>query len=347
MWDNVLGHTQVKEFLANYLTREERPHALLFSGSEGIGKRKLALEFARTLLCPKHSEGDGCASCRLMNFADGNLGHPDFIYIRREEDQKTHRLKDLSIDQMRDLLSKSVFAPVMSPNKVCIIEDVDRMGEPAANSFLKLLEEPPAGWVFILIATSADRLLTTILSRVVHLRLHGIPLDKEISFLQKYSCLKAKELGICEKIPQEQLAALASMSEGSIGLAISYYESNLLLYREQAYAFLEALPLQNPLLYLVGRPWLEKYERPEALMFVQLLQLLLRDLLVCKLQLKQSLYNCDLKTELYIIDDKWSVKSLKKALAVINDTYIALVTNVGVKLALETMAIKIDKICKE
>lgn len=335
MWNNVYGHIQIKEFLAKYLTRNERPHALLFCGPQGLGKRKLALEFAKSLLCFNHSEGDGCEACRLMNLMDGNLSHPDFLYIQREEDPKTHRLKDISIEQIRELNSKAVFAPVLSATKVCVIDDFDMMGEAAANSFLKLLEEPPAGWVFILIATSSERLLSTILSRVVHLRFVSIPEDEMQLALAKAD------------IPKEQIALLARLSEGSLGLALHYHEQEILIYREQAFALLEAVPVNGIINYLQGRIWLEKYERPEAIMFVQLLQLLFRDLLICSLDIPEKLYNCDLEEELKAISTKWKSKKLKEALTVIQDTYVALLTNVGIKLALETMALKIDNLCKE
>ena len=345
MWDNVLGHTQVKSFLASYLHKQERPHALLFCGAEGLGKRKLAMEFARSLLCFRHGEKDGCESCRLMNLEAGNLGHPDFLYIHREEDPKTHRLRDLSIDQMRELVGKSAYAPVMSSTKVCIIEDVDRMGEPAANSFLKLLEEPPKGWVFILLATSADKLLTTILSRVVQLRFSSIEFSLVEQVLRDYK--QPDEKGEVSLIPAEQIPVLARISEGSIGLAVQYYSLNALSYREQAYSFLEALPLQAPISYLTGRPWVDKYERTEALMFVQLLQLLLRDILVCSLHLDIELYNCDLQAELKELSNAWKPKNIKKCLVVVNETYLALNANVSVKVAMEAMAIKIDNLSKE
>lgn len=331
MWNDVYGHEQIKDFLQNYLTREERPHALLFSGAEGLGKRRLALRFAKSLLCARHSEGDSCESCRLMNLEDGSFAHPDFLLVRREEDSKTHRLKDISIDQMRDLNSKAGFAPVLSQNKVCIIEDVDRMGEPAANSFLKLLEEPPAGWVFILLATSCDKLLSTILSRVVHLRFNAIPENVLQQALAEH-----------EEIPAAKREVLARLSEGSLGLALQYNEENIFEYRTQAYSFLEAVPTDGIINYLQGRPWLEKYERREALLFVQMLQLLLRDMLLCRLDVEQKLYNCDLAEELREISGRWQPKNLKKALGEVQQTYIALVTNAGIKLSLEALALKID-----
>lgn len=347
MWNDVYGHEQVKEFLESYLQREERPHALLFSGAEGLGKRKLALEFAKSLLCFNHSDGDSCEACRLMNLEDGNLSHPDFLHICREEDPKTHRLKDLSIEQIRDLNSKAGFAPVLSENKVCLIEDVDRMSEAAANSFLKLLEEPSAGWVFILTATSPDRLLSTILSRVVHLHFYAIPDELLQKALAEYENKDSKLPVEERKIPQQQIPVLARLSEGSLGLAIQYHENKVFNYREQAYSFLEAVPVDGIINYLQGRVWLEKYERPEALLFVQLMQLLLRDMLMCRLGNTKDLYNCDLESELLSLSKNWKIKSLKQALEVVGKTYVALVTNTSVKLALEVMALKIEKLSKE
>lgn len=346
MWNDVYGHEQVKEFLSSYLHREERPHALLFSGAEGLGKRKLALEFAKSLLCFNHSDGDSCEACRLMNLENGNLSHPDFLHIYREEDPKTHRLKDLSIEQIRDLNSKAGFAPVLSENKVCLIEDIDRMSEAAANSFLKLLEEPTAGWVFVLTATSSERLLSTILSRVVHLHFYAIPDELLQKALARYENKDAK-LAEERKIPTQQIPVLARLSEGSLGLAIQYHERKVFNYREQAYSFLEVVPVDGIISYLQGRVWLEKYERPEALLFAQLMQLLLRDMLMCRIGNTRDLYNCDLECELLSLSKKWKIKSLKQALEVVGQTYVALVTNAGIKLALENMALKIEKLSKE
>ena len=120
MWDSVLGHEQNKEFLQNFLQREARPHALLFCGAEGLGKKKLALEFAKTFLCLNGKGDDGCEACRLLNFADGNVSHPDFILVERLPEKR-----DLSIEQMRELAKQAAFAPVLSKNKICIVEDAD------------------------------------------------------------------------------------------------------------------------------------------------------------------------------------------------------------------------------
>ena len=104
MWEDVLGHEQQKAFLQQYLQAEERPHALMFVGAVGLGKKKLALEFAKSLLCSTHTGTDLCEACRLMNLKDGNLSHPDFLLIKREYDEEKKRLKDISIEQIRACL---------------------------------------------------------------------------------------------------------------------------------------------------------------------------------------------------------------------------------------------------
>lgn len=330
MWDSVLGHEQNKEFLQSFLQREARPHALLFCGAEGLGKKKLALEFAKSFLCLNGKGNDGCEACRLLNFADGNVSHPDFILVQRLPDKS-----GLLIDQMRELNKQSAFAPVLSKNKICIIEDADTMNEAAANSFLKLLEEPPEGWLIILLASSEDKLLTTILSRVVKLRFNPLKVED----VQKL--LEAR--GVAPQISE----VLARISEGSVGTGLNLHEQNALEYRQTGISFLEALPLAMPQNYVAGRAWIKEYERNEAILFVKLLQLLLRDMLFIKTGLTANLYNCDVQENLTVLSDGWQPRGLKKALAAVNDAYKALETSTGVKLVLENLAMKIDNFRKE
>ena len=330
MWDSVLGHEQNKEFLQNFLQREARPHALLFCGAEGLGKKKLALEFAKTFLCLNGKGDDGCEACRLLNFADGNVSHPDFILVERLPEKR-----DLSIEQMRDLAKQAAFAPVLSKNKICIVEDADRLTEAAANSFLKLLEEPPAGWLIILLASSEDKLLTTILSRVVKLRFNPL------------AVADVKQLLLARGVAENESEVLARISEGSVGTALNLNEQNALEYRQTALSFLEALPLEFPMNYVTDRTWVVKYERAEAMLFVKLLQLLLRDMLFIKTGVTVNLYNCDVQENLTTLSGGWQPQGLKKALAATNDAYKALASSVGVKLVMENLAMKIDNFRKE
>ena len=154
MWDDILGHEQNKEFLARLLQPGNRPHALLFYGPEGIGKKQLALRFAKTFLCQKPDEHPcgRCESCRLINLAEHSFAHPDFILVEQEAPGK-----DLKIEQIKEMSRQAAFAPALSSHKVCVIDAADRMTVEAANSLLKLLEEPPPNWMFILVASRLER----------------------------------------------------------------------------------------------------------------------------------------------------------------------------------------------
>ena len=186
MWDEVLGHQQNKEFLQKLLLPGSRPHALLFYGMGGIGKKMLALHFARTFLCT----GQGalpcglCESCRLFDIANDSFAHPDFYLLTAEEAGK-----DIKIEQVKEMAKQAAFAPVLSAHKVCIIDDAGQMTAEAANSLLKLLEEPPPGWLFILITQQAERLLPTVLSRVVRLRFEAPDLNDVQRILQAHGVI--------------------------------------------------------------------------------------------------------------------------------------------------------------
>lgn len=329
MWDNVLGHQQNKEFLRRFIAAESRPHALLFCGEEGLGKRLLAMEFAKTLLCRNLSGNDLCESCRLLNFADNSLANPDFILLEPPEDSK-----NIKIEQIKDLIRQAAFGPVLSKNKVCIVDKADKMTVDAANSFLKLLEEPPEGWIIILLANSDNFILPTILSRVIKIKFYPLhSADVEKVLVQK-------------DIAQNEAAVLARISEGSVGTALQLHQQNFFDYRKQALALLEYLPLDKPFGYLSGKPWLE-YNFDEAILFVKLLQLLLRDMLLIRLNMPDGIYNCDLKESLEDMQRGWHIKQLKAALNEVMQAYAAIVSNTSRKMVLEAMALKIDGIRKE
>ena len=215
------------------------------------------------------------------------------------------------------------------------MEDADRLTEAAANSFLKLLEEPPAGWLIILLASSEDKLLTTILSRVVKLRFNPL------------AVADVKKLLLARGVDADASEVLARISEGSVGTALNLNEQNALEYRQTALSFLEALPLEFPMNYVTDRTWVVKYERAEAMLFVKLLQLLLRDMLFIKTGVTVNLYNCDVQENLTALSGGWQPQGLKKALAATNDAYKALASSVGVKLVMENLAMKIDNFRKE
>lgn len=149
------------------------PHALLLAGAPGVGKSALADDIAATLLClaPDSSNRPdwACRACRA--FAHGN--HPDLHRLAPSGAGVVIPIGGPGREErgVRDLVRELALLPVEGGARVAIITAADRMTEDAQAAFLKTLEEPPAGTVLILTASDEERLLETIRSRCVRIRL--------------------------------------------------------------------------------------------------------------------------------------------------------------------------------
>ncbi|NMC33586.1 MAG: hypothetical protein GYA36_14175 [Veillonellaceae bacterium] len=147
-WEEILGHAAVIGRLRRMLELDRLPHALLFAGPSGIGKRIVAEVFTARL---------------LQTAAELLPAHPDFLAVTPDGNQ-------IRIAQVREIQRVSALAPVRGRYRVCLLEPAEAMEAPAANSLLKILEEPPDGLIFILITASPYSLLSTLRSRAAMVR---------------------------------------------------------------------------------------------------------------------------------------------------------------------------------
>lgn len=331
MWDEVLGHQQNKEFLQKLLKPGSRPHALLFYGMGGIGKKMLALHFAKTFLCKSAGKKPCgiCESCRLMDIENNSFAHPDFYLLTAEEAGK-----DIKIEQVKEMAKQAAFAPVLSEHKVCIIDDAGQMTAEAANSLLKLLEEPPPGWLFILITQQAERLLTTVLSRVVRLRFDA----PDSSAVQQI--LKAKGI-------TQNTLVLAALAGGSPGRALSYNQADIFAIRREALDLLKKLPLQNPFGYIAALGWGEKYDRAAALLLTEQFIYLLRDVLLLQSGAGGQVYNTDIMAGLDGIAADWPLHTARQGVNAAQEAWQNINKNVSAKNVLEALVLKLDLLRKE
>lgn len=172
VWDDLLGQPEALEQLKKVVANREEGvhHAWLFTGPAGSGRSNLALSFAAALQCEKQGCGE-CQSCRLTLAG----AHPDINYLETDRVQ-------ISIEQVRELVSKASMASSMGNYRVIIIEDADRMTERTSNVLLKELEEPSDRTIWILCAPSVSELLPTIRSRTRNLNLR-LPSVEEVALL--------------------------------------------------------------------------------------------------------------------------------------------------------------------
>jgi DNA polymerase-3 subunit delta' len=214
----LLGHDAAERTLVDAIHQGRMHHAWLITGPEGIGKATLAFRFARRLLA-----GHGNGHSLALDPSDPVFrrvvarGHADLKTVERAVDEKTKRLKrDIAIKDVREINSFMSLTPAEGGWRVAVVDGAEDLNQNSANALLKILEEPPARAILILVCSSPGRLLPTIRSRCRRLRLS--PLDDEVM-----SRLLADYLP--EREPDER-DRLVTLAEGSIGRALALAEDD-------------------------------------------------------------------------------------------------------------------------
>jgi DNA polymerase-3 subunit delta' len=152
-------------------TRATWPHALLISGPRGIGKRALALNFARSLLCESPSaEGLACGTCASCRYVAAGQ-HPDLQLVEPftiDEDGEVKLLDAIPVDRIRALIDWALVTSHRGRAKVAIIVPAETLNGAAANALLKTLEEPPPDTFLLLVSHQPGRVPATLRSRCRH-----------------------------------------------------------------------------------------------------------------------------------------------------------------------------------
>lgn len=170
-----LGNTELKRRLSASFDSGRASHCYLLCGPEGSGKHTLAGILAAAYQCEQPNAP--CGQCRVCRKAFGGI-HPDIITI--DEPEK----RTVSVDLIRQLQGDAYVRPNEGRRKVYLIPRAQDMTDNAQNALLKLIEEPPAYAAFLLLTTSAERLLPTVRSRAVELRLEPVPQAEALPWLQ-------------------------------------------------------------------------------------------------------------------------------------------------------------------
>ena len=210
MLTGIIGHQRSKRFLDRVLTGGRLPHAYLFTGPEGIGKATVARALAANLFCRKGVEAVPCGHCpACQQFASGN--HPDFIHVVPDG-------AAIKIDQIREIKKQLAFAPLSATTRVILVEEAQTMRREAGNSLLKILEEPPPDNLFLVVASDAQPILPTIVSRCQVLSFSPLTEEETVQVIQAHA----------PDIDREQAGLLARITEGAPGQALAMKDGQCL-----------------------------------------------------------------------------------------------------------------------
>lgn len=225
-WRQILGHEIGIAAIKSAWRRERLAHAYLFVGPAGVGKHTFARQLGKTILCEaKGVAFDSCDQCPACKLVEAGT-HPDLFQFGMPDDKMEFPIEVVREEVIPSLAMK----PVRGARKIAIIDDADRMNDPAANCFLKTLEEPPPGSLLILVGgMNPERQLPTILSRCQVLRFSPLPSAQVKRVLI--------DKGVAD---QSRLNRLVQLANGSPGQALAVDDEAVWTFRKTLFDTLAA-----------------------------------------------------------------------------------------------------------
>ena len=344
-FESIVGQEKPVRLLSNIIQKGKIPHALLFTGIEGVGKREAANVFAMACNClaatfPNQTFSDQgidherearppspcgvCKSCRKI--ISGN--HPDVISIQPE---KAH----IQIGQIRDLCHMLAMKPYEARYRVVIISDAHTLNPGAGNALLKVLEEPPDRTVLVLTAYHLHDLLPTIASRCQHIRFNPISHDALTNVLVTKEGISAREADL-----------LATLAKGSLTGALSLVTSGWIEQRAWILRMIAKEPDgQSPLnrvttLLAFSEKLAQEKDRLENAL--EILKIWFRDLMIYQLS-PDMIVNKDLSHTLKRLSEETAMNDLLSAYEAIQSAQEKINGNANPRLTLDVMMMKLTE----
>jgi len=223
VFENILGQQKIKKILASQIKSGKIPHAYIFMGQNGVGKKLTAAEFAKILNCTTNdfmkTDNGACGKCQNCEKISKNI-HPDFHLIdfaKQAEmlDEDLEKQKTLKIETIRHMQKEVATKAHEAKWKFFVIEPAEKMNAAAANCLLKTLEEPPENTILVLAARHKETIPQTIVSRSQTLFFQPLEQDQISSFLMLNHSLSA-----------DKSQEIAALSEGSLEEAEKLIDGN-------------------------------------------------------------------------------------------------------------------------
>lgn len=207
---DIIGHKYPISILKKAVLNKRIFHSYLFLGPERVGKTTVALNFAKVLYCQNSVDGDSCDECDSCYKIDTGI-HPDVQLLNPDG-------VNIKIEQTRAMQRAASFKSYGGNWKIFILPLAERLSTPAANSILRILEEPPANVVLILISTSPESIIPTIRSRCQTINFSIVPIEtlKE-SLAERFN------------LDTRRLEFISRLSEGKVGKVLNLIDNKELL----------------------------------------------------------------------------------------------------------------------
>ena len=248
-FETLLGNEQLKQNLRGALAKGRVSHFYLISGPEGSGKHTLARLLAAAMVCK--SADRPCGSCPACRKALAN-NHPDIITVDDPE------RKTVPVNLIRDTIADMYIRPNEADKKIYLLPRGQDMEIPSQNALLKILEEPPAYGVFLLLTTKAEKMLPTVRSRCTELQLRPVAEQTLLPWLtQKFP-----------DAPRQTLLAAITRSGGYPGQAAALVEAGADIAPQTA-EFLQAFSVHSNFGLLKVLAALEKTPRDQVIALLE------------------------------------------------------------------------------
>lgn len=306
-WD-IVGHKQQLLSLEKDIQEGCTAHAYLFSGVKQSGKSKVAKIFATILQCPNNF----CKTCKDCKLIESGT-HPDVMVLKDNGES-------IKIDEVRELIRKTNLTS-QGRKKIIVIENIERMPVEAQNSFLKTLEEPPAGTIFILTSSQIDQVLLTIQSRV---RNYTFSTTSD-AVLRQYLHNRFGESFMTDDV--------INMAQGRPGLAISLMkDENALNAQKNLYNKIETFLKRNDLSQKFSFVEAIEKDPQEVELFLDAFTRYLRKLVFDYMS-----------SAAHPLARRFDLKKIVNLFEVLEKTRYFIKSNVNKKLALENFLIQTEK----
>ncbi len=316
----VYGHEKVKERLLSAYQKDRIPSGYLFLGESGIGKSTLVKAFAQLINCKTNNYCHQCPNCRL--YESGS--HPDYYVVKPEG-------QFIKISQVHNLINLLSLKPAYANKRIVLVKDAHRLNQEAANSFLKILEEPPLNTLIILMTSDETLLLETILSRCQ--KIQFAPLSrKDLKDILDKNYSKN----------QDEIELVLNYSKGMVRK--DFITNSSVLYPMRIQVFKVLTTLSNE--YMVAHMGLVDHWIKKDLhtYFFEFCGHWLKDFIYFKDQQFDLITNADLMGELEALRLDYTKEQLLWAFNLTMETEGAIRLNAGKALAMESLLIQLKQV---